>query len=379
MLCKVRARTGTRRDSDRRDHASYSPSVRTTTTRLLTTAANRCATAPVRRGRCGALVLLAILALGLDFETFTSPVLAEPSPSPARLSAALRAKSRLVRRLKRERAALIRELHSYRLQLDATRAAMAEMNLGLSQAESEYERVYVQYQVSLVAMYKFQDEFLWTALVEGLDPDVVAADYDLFLRIADQQRALVDEMNARMLSVADLQAGIADLKEARLARQGQIRERLGQIDAALKTGRLDVALARKQLQAALPRPTPPPRALPPAPGVGGILSGASHPPPGYAPTGVTFAGYASWYGPGFQGNHTANGEIYDMYAFTCASRTLPFGTWLRVTWQGRAVFVRVNDRGPVAPERVLDLSYATADALGMVTTGVAWVAAEIWR
>jgi rare lipoprotein A len=78
-------------------------------------------------------------------------------------------------------------------------------------------------------------------------------------------------------------------------------------------------------------------------------------------------GRASWYGSHFQGHKTADGERYDMYAYTCAHRTLPLGTWLRVTnlRNHKTAFVRVNDRGPVPTSRIVDLSYAAARKLGV--------------
>ena len=87
--------------------------------------------------------------------------------------------------------------------------------------------------------------------------------------------------------------------------------------------------------------------------------------------------HASCYGPGFHGNLTANGEVYDQYAMTAAHKTLPFGTQLRVTnvANGRSIIVRINDRGPFIPGRDLDLSRAGADALGFA--GVATVRVEI--
>ena len=87
-------------------------------------------------------------------------------------------------------------------------------------------------------------------------------------------------------------------------------------------------------------------------------------------------GEASWYGSHFQGRPTANGEKYDMNAFTCAHRTLPLGTWLRVTnlRNHRSAFVRANDRGPVPTSRILDLSYAAAHKLGVA--GLAQVQIE---
>src|SRR3954451_13555805 len=75
-------------------------------------------------------------------------------------------------------------------------------------------------------------------------------------------------------------------------------------------------------------------------------------------------GVASWYGPGFHGKKTANGERFNTHALTAAHKTLPFGTQLRVTNDrtGKSVVVRINDRGPYAHGRVLDLSKAAAAA-----------------
>lgn len=92
--------------------------------------------------------------------------------------------------------------------------------------------------------------------------------------------------------------------------------------------------------------------------------------PGY-PVGYQERGVASWYGPGFHGNKTANGERYDMHKLTAAHRTLPLGSIavVRSVTTGRHVTVRINDRGPFAKGRVLDLSLAGAEAIGMTGNG----------
>jgi len=82
---------------------------------------------------------------------------------------------------------------------------------------------------------------------------------------------------------------------------------------------------------------------------------------------------ASWYGPGFAGNPTASGEPYDPSAFTAAHKTLPLGTQLQVSYNGRSVLVTVNDRGPYVPGRELDLSQAAAEYLGLTQAGVDYV------
>lgn len=86
-------------------------------------------------------------------------------------------------------------------------------------------------------------------------------------------------------------------------------------------------------------------------------------------------GVASWYGPGFHGKTTANGERFNQYAMTAAHKLLPLGTTVRVTHldNGRSILVRINDRGPFVEDRVIDLSRAAATRLQMMGTGTARV------
>jgi rare lipoprotein A len=86
-------------------------------------------------------------------------------------------------------------------------------------------------------------------------------------------------------------------------------------------------------------------------------------------------GVASWYGPTFHGESTSMGEKYDMYAMTAAHTTLPLPTYVRVTnlSNGKSVVVRVNDRGPFAKNRIIDLSYTAAAKLDMIRDGTALV------
>ncbi len=90
-------------------------------------------------------------------------------------------------------------------------------------------------------------------------------------------------------------------------------------------------------------------------------------------------GTASWYGPHFQGRKTANGEVFNMYKLTAAHRKLPLPSYVKVTNQnnGKSVIVRVNDRGPYHGKRIIDLSYAAAKQIGMLTTGTAPVSLQL--
>jgi rare lipoprotein A len=90
-------------------------------------------------------------------------------------------------------------------------------------------------------------------------------------------------------------------------------------------------------------------------------------------------GVASWYGSYFQGRDTASGEPYNMYDLTAAHMTLPLGTMVKVTnlHNGRAIIVKVNDRGPVVPGRIIDLSYNAARALNFKNKGLQRVRLDV--
>jgi rare lipoprotein A len=98
-----------------------------------------------------------------------------------------------------------------------------------------------------------------------------------------------------------------------------------------------------------------------------------------AKTKPSITGSASWYGGKFHGRKTANGERYNQNALTAAHKSLPFGTKVRVTNEanGKSVVVRINDRGPYSGKRVIDLSRAAANAVGMVQRGVARVTMDV--
>lgn len=91
----------------------------------------------------------------------------------------------------------------------------------------------------------------------------------------------------------------------------------------------------------------------------------------------SFSGIASWYGPGFAGKKTASGERFDPNKLTAAHKTLKFGTKVRVTHAGHSVVVRINDRGPYAHGRVIDLSRAAAERIKLKRKGTGHVNMEL--
>ncbi len=87
---------------------------------------------------------------------------------------------------------------------------------------------------------------------------------------------------------------------------------------------------------------------------------------------------ASWYGQNFHGRQTASGQIFDMHSFTCAHKTYPFGSWLKITnlLNDKTTYCVVNDRGPFNALRDLDLSYAAAKVIDMIAIGICAVKVE---
>lgn len=118
---------------------------------------------------------------------------------------------------------------------------------------------------------------------------------------------------------------------------------------------------------------------PPLPTIAGMPVARAVPQVAIGPIRVQFSGMASWYGPGFHGNQSASGEIFNQNAMTAAHRSLPFGTRVQVTNldNGRTAVVRINDRGPFAHGRVIDLSAAAARVLGLMQSGVAPVRVDV--
>jgi rare lipoprotein A len=182
-----------------------------------------------------------------------------------------------------------------------------------------------------------------------------------------QDRTLKHEHEVRLTSLADMLAE-QELLIAKLSAEAR--------DALLQTRRFTAETRQQWRLNSIPIGAEIPRATATVdshPDVTYLVS--AYMPRQYHATGQGFAAVCSWYGPGFNGRGTASGQVFNEDDFTCASRTLPFGTLLALTRGDRRVIVYVNDRGPYIAGRDLDLSKAAATALGF--SGVATVQAEV--
>lgn len=186
--------------------------------------------------------------------------------------------------------------------------------------------------------------------------------------LADQDRARALLARATALAQAEYVAAQRAAEQQRLA---AVQQQLAAQAAALDAVSATVTLALTPEQSARSRAA----AASQAPVVGLLEASGSALPRGYLPSGQSFSGTASWYGPGFVGRPTASGAPYDPERLTCANKEVPLGTVLRVSANGRSVSCLVNDRGPYVGDRVLDLSRAGSRALGY--DGLAEVTVEV--
>lgn len=190
------------------------------------------------------------------------------------------------------------------------------------------------------------------------------------LKVALEEKAVTERELREYMEKRDRLLESLDLASID-SRISALEDRLSQINARLREIRNGRAQARNGAPIS-PAPAPGETPVP-----GKLLERVPDMPPlsCFERTGIVYSGYTTSYGADFHGRPTASGVVYNMYDFTCAHRTLPFGTWLLVTFRGKQVIVQVNDRGPFVPGRVLDLSWRAAQTIGL--DGVQWTEFEV--
>ena len=186
--------------------------------------------------------------------------------------------------------------------------------------------------------------------------------------LAAQDRARALLARAEQVLAAEQAAATAAAERARLAQEAA---RLAAARTALDRASATVTTALTPAQTRRSRRAQERE----APVVALVEAAGAGYPQGYRPSGQVLVGLASWYGPGFVGSPTASGSPYDPERLTCAHKTLPLGTVVRVSANGRAVSCLVNDRGPYVGPRILDMSRAGSRALGF--DGVQEVVVEV--
>ncbi|MDO8736451.1 MAG: septal ring lytic transglycosylase RlpA family protein [Thermoleophilia bacterium] len=273
--------------------------------------------------------------------------------------------------------------------LNQRRVELADATARLNNAEDRYNQTLLTYEGRISAIYKLGESNFYDVALSSEDFADSLARLSYLGKVSENDERLVRRVKGEADAVREARERVDGLKQDQAFDTNALKSRKLELENQLATGKtamdrqmVELNQARnREDQEELRRVAEESASI----DAGSIYNGvmgpsvvvSNDPPPGLNATGIALSGMASWYGPGFQGNTTANGEIYNMYGFTAAHKSLPFNTWLKVTHNGRSVFVRINDRGPYVGGRILDLSYSSAQAIGI--TGVGFVSAEIYR
>jgi len=177
--------------------------------------------------------------------------------------------------------------------------------------------------------------------------------------VADNDAKLVSDLKRDTIKHKQTLEQLADLRATQERTLAALQKDVNAAQKSLDEAQSYTSSLNAQVQESLQRDR---RA---ATGSGSSGAGSGSSSANYVGTGVTFSGIASWYG----------GRGSD--GMTAAHKTLPFGTFVRVTYQGKSVVVRINDRGPYIEGRVIDISRDASDALGMTRAGVGMVSCEV--
>ena len=265
--------------------------------------------------------------------------------------------------------------------IEAAGAEISSYESDRMAAESAYRASMEDYVADAVEVYKGGDQSTNLALVLSAQD---LNDLELFSKItaaaADRARDSLAQSQQRFEEASAAQDEIDRRKQDLLGKQEEVDALTEEIRASLAGRRDALGLLQKKVERleAAARAAAVTSSVNPTGAFAAALSPTgptSEIPEGLAGTGVTFEGTASWYGPGFEGNYTANGDVFDSSLFSAASKDLPLPSYLFVTHEGRSVVVLVNDRGPYVGDRILDLSHAAAEAIGI--SGLGWIEAEI--
>ncbi len=333
-----------------------------------------------------------------------------------------------VEQLRAERAALADRAAALGARADSSRAALASGRGRLDIARTRYLRALDGLERRLRGIYVTAEPSPIIEFITGGDLDESQARLDLLEALGRQDRGLVEAYRGASAELLQAEDAARRRKDDAVAARGRLQVERSLVDQRLADAERERRAAASAASAAVPAPVlgqpasapaagapadapsagdeggrglaaalvagralpgdapvdaasgtpidaePAPagpdatRALPGVGAVGPAAGGAATPS-----TLPTFTAVASWYGPGFTSDRLAGGEPYDPNAFSAASRTLRFGTMLRVAYGGRAVTVRVNDRGPYVRGRDLNLSQAAAAALALPGIGTVTV------
>lgn len=350
------------------------------------------------------------IAVALSLATHVSLAAGAPIPPPPIAPAATAADSsqvdaptRRVLELQQSVADVQAEQVAIDNRLVVTSRLILEQSSALDRANEELRAAQEAFNERVIAMYKFSDYDTVSILLDSSSWSDFVSRLSVLARVLDTDRLTLEEVSL-VASQAQFQAGQLEELRAQDVELTSIREERARImqnalteqqalRATLKpSGRVVVDTQARVYRstrarwkaASIPIGTRirkvPGRVLD-YPDRTYLVSEFHYST--YRTTGVAYRAVCSWYGADFNGRGTASGQVYNMEDFTCAHKTLPFGTWLALTRYDsksktyKRIIVVVNDRGPYIERRDIDLSKAAAEALAMAGAGVADVSVEV--
>ena len=297
-----------------------------------------------------------LLAVGVAAACAILPAQAQGSVQTDRTAAAL--VMRQLDRLDARRADLVRKRDSARARLDDLVTAISAARATIAEERSQLTAARSALATEVVGDYKAGAPDT-TAYVLGAVSFADLVDrMDVLDRIDTSEAALIRRISAETATLSATEARLNDQIASQRSQIAEIAAATSRIDAAIAARHNILASITARMRARLAAEHTRRDRL--AKSDGGTSTGGT-------PTGRVFYGDCTWYGPGFAGDPTASGEIFDPHKLTAASPWLPFNTMLRVTSTvtGKSVTVRVNDRGPFG-HGVLDLSQHAARNIGLV-------------
>jgi len=287
------------------------------------------------------------------------------------------------------------ELAALEARLEVTEGRIRAQRAALVAAEAELDVAQARYDERMIVVYKRGSVEALSILLTSESLSDLVSRASVLARLAAEDAEIVADLNvaaseARFQASAleDLRAQDTALKAEESAHLETLQDAIEEQERAiahlnteareaLRTARrLDADTRRRWRESSLPLGVTIPRAEATVlPDSGGTFLASAYMPLAYRSTAESFSAVCSWYGNEFHGRGSASGQIFNEDDFTCASKTLPFGTVLALSNGERRIIVYVNDRGPFVAGRDLDLSKAAARALGI--SGVGRVEAQI--
>lgn len=351
------------------------------------------------------MLLTSVVAAAIALPTAASAAPALPPAAPAVSSVtATDAPTRRALELQHSIAEVQAEQISIDNRVAVTSQLLVEQTSYVDQANAQLKMAQGLYDERVIEMYKTGDGSLFAILLDSSSFDDFVRRLTLYANILEADRVALEELSI-VAAQAQFQAGqiealrsqdttLRDLKEQRArslaaavsAQQALLASVPLTSRALIQTVQTETAARRAVWKAAsIPQGTTPRRVSAHVAPYGATYLASQFHYRNYRSAGKKHTAVASWYGTAYDGRTTASGEIFNAADFTCASPTLPFGTWLALaqtdpsTKKTRRVIVVVNDRGPYVPGRDLDLSRAAAEALGIAQLGAATISIEVVR